>query len=218
MLAARQAPRVLSRSARALSAAARPLAAAAPARVLGINRALPASFPALTRSFHATPLSLDEIVKVPSMAESITEGTLKQWLKQKGDYVEADEEIATIETDKIDVAVNAPKAGTITELLANEEDTVAVGQDLFKLEAGEAPEGGAAPKKEESAPPKQEEKKEEKKEESAPKKEEAEVAPKSEYRKPDSGAKAPKAPEPAKKESGSSAPQLPQQGSRNETR
>lgn len=37
------------------------------------------------------------------MAESITEGTLKQWLKQKGDYVEADEEVATIETDKVRV-------------------------------------------------------------------------------------------------------------------
>lgn len=38
---------------------------------------------------------------MPSMAESITEGTLKQWLKEKGDYVEADEEVATIETDKV---------------------------------------------------------------------------------------------------------------------
>ena len=38
---------------------------------------------------------------------------------------------------QIDVTVNAPKAGTITELLAQEEDTVAVGQDLFKLEPGE---------------------------------------------------------------------------------
>lgn len=42
----------------------------------------------------------DAIVKVPQMAESITEGTLKQWSKQIGDYVELDEEIATIETDK----------------------------------------------------------------------------------------------------------------------
>lgn len=42
-----------------------------------------------------------ETIKVPSMAESITEGTLKQWLKKKGDYVEADEEVATIETDKV---------------------------------------------------------------------------------------------------------------------
>lgn len=42
----------------------------------------------------------DTIVKVPQMAESISEGTLKQWNKQVGDYVEQDEEIATIETDK----------------------------------------------------------------------------------------------------------------------
>jgi 2-oxoglutarate dehydrogenase E2 component (dihydrolipoamide succinyltransferase) len=42
----------------------------------------------------------DRIVKVPEMAESISEGTLKQWSKQIGDYVEQDEEIATIETDK----------------------------------------------------------------------------------------------------------------------
>jgi 2-oxoglutarate dehydrogenase E2 component (dihydrolipoamide succinyltransferase) len=41
------------------------------------------------------------IVKVPQMAESITEGTLKQWSKKIGDYVEQDEEIATIETDKV---------------------------------------------------------------------------------------------------------------------
>jgi len=76
------------------------------------------------------------------MAESISEGTLKQWSKQIGDYVEQDEEIATIETDKIDVAVNAPEAGTIKEFLANEEDTVTVGQDLVRLELGGAPEGG----------------------------------------------------------------------------
>ncbi|KAI9717430.1 MAG: hypothetical protein M1812_004782 [Candelaria pacifica] len=78
----------------------------------------------------------DKIVKVPEMAESISEGTLKQWSKQIGDHVEQDEEIATIETDKIDVAVNAPEAGKIKEFLANEEDTVIVGQDLVKLELG----------------------------------------------------------------------------------
>lgn len=43
----------------------------------------------------------DKIVKVPQMAESISEGTLKQWSKQIGDFVEQDEEIATIETDKV---------------------------------------------------------------------------------------------------------------------
>ncbi|KAK8131022.1 dihydroxy-acid dehydratase- mitochondrial [Apiospora sp. TS-2023a] len=95
----------------------------------------------------------DTLVKVPQMAESISEGTLKQWNKQIGDYVEADEEIATIETDKasmhplglptlqIDVAVNAPEAGTIKEFMANEEDTVTVGQEIAKIEPGAAPEG-----------------------------------------------------------------------------
>ncbi|KAL2862901.1 putative dihydrolipoamide succinyltransferase [Aspergillus lucknowensis] len=82
----------------------------------------------------------DTIVKVPQMAESITEGTLKQFSKQVGDHVERDEEIATIETDKIDVSVNAPESGVIKELLVSEEDTVTVGQDLVKLEAGGAPE------------------------------------------------------------------------------
>ncbi|KAK4099967.1 dihydrolipoamide succinyltransferase [Parathielavia hyrcaniae] len=91
----------------------------------------------------------DKIVKVPAMAESISEGTLKQWNKAVGDFVEQDEEIATIETDKIDVAVNAPEAGTIKEFLANEEDTVTVGQDLVRLELGGAP---SADKPAEEAP------------------------------------------------------------------
>jgi hypothetical protein len=43
----------------------------------------------------------DKIIKVPTMAESISEGTLKQWNKAIGDFVEQDEEIATIETDKV---------------------------------------------------------------------------------------------------------------------
>ncbi|KAG9087448.1 2-oxoglutarate dehydrogenase complex E2 component [Ceratobasidium sp. 370] len=136
-----------------------------------------------------------ETIKVPQMAESITEGTLKQWSKQVGDTVNQDDEVATIETDKIDVTVNAPMSGTIVELLFKEEDTVTVGADMFRIEPGE---GGAAsssgapkeepkealkekkddegsapavsepePPKEESkpAPPPKEEKKSEKKEE-----------------------------------------------------
>jgi 2-oxoglutarate dehydrogenase E2 component (dihydrolipoamide succinyltransferase) len=43
----------------------------------------------------------DSVIKVPQMAESISEGTLKQFSKSIGDYVEQDEEIATIETDKV---------------------------------------------------------------------------------------------------------------------
>lgn len=77
-----------------------------------------------------------ETIQVPQMAESISEGTLKTWMKKVGDYVQADEEIASIETDKIDVTINAPKAGTIVEILAKEDETVTVGQDLYKLAPG----------------------------------------------------------------------------------
>jgi 2-oxoglutarate dehydrogenase E2 component (dihydrolipoamide succinyltransferase) len=55
-------------------------------------------FPVVTLQFRCYA---DKIVKVPEMAESISEGTLKQWSKQIGDFVEQDEEIATIETDKV---------------------------------------------------------------------------------------------------------------------
>ncbi|KAG0211964.1 2-oxoglutarate dehydrogenase complex E2 component [Mortierella sp. GBA30] len=104
----------------------------------------------------------DYVVKVPHMADSISEGSLKQWNKKVGDFVALDEEIATIETDKVDVAVNSPKSGTIVELYAKEDDTVAVGADLFKLELGDTPTGGnAEPRKEESK--KEEPKKEESK-------------------------------------------------------
>ncbi|EGW33946.1 2-oxoglutarate dehydrogenase complex E2 component, partial [Spathaspora passalidarum NRRL Y-27907] len=83
-------------------------------------------------------------VKVPDMAESITEGTLTAFNKEVGEYVNQDEQIATIETDKIDVEVNAPVAGTITEFLVELESTVEVGQALATIEEGAAPEGGAA--------------------------------------------------------------------------
>lgn len=60
------------------------------------------------------------------MAESITEGTLSQLNKAVGDFIEADEELVSIETDKIDVSVNAPEAGVITRLLVAEGDIVVV--------------------------------------------------------------------------------------------
>ncbi|KAI1411479.1 2-oxoacid dehydrogenase acyltransferase [Hypoxylon sp. FL1857] len=135
------------------------------------------------------------IVKVPQMAESITEGTLKQWNKKVGDYVEQDEEIATIETDKIDVAVNAPEAGVLKELLANEEDTVTVDQEIAKIEAGAAPEGG-----EKSEEAKEPPKKEEASTESRPAPSEGETKPESSKPepKPEPSKPQPSAPEPKK--------------------
>ncbi|KAK6453817.1 putative dihydrolipoyllysine-residue succinyltransferase component of 2-oxoglutarate dehydrogenase complex mitochondrial precursor [Scheffersomyces xylosifermentans] len=104
--------------------------------------------------------SASTAVKVPDMAESITEGTLSAINKNVGEYVAVDETIATIETDKIDVEVNAPVAGTITEFLFEVDATVEVGQHLATIEEGEAPAGDAAPASESA--PKSEESKESK--------------------------------------------------------
>ncbi|KAK3825210.1 MAG: hypothetical protein J3Q66DRAFT_327229 [Benniella sp.] len=142
----------------------------------------------------------DFVVKVPHMADSISEGTLKQWNKKVGDFVALDEEVASIETDKVDVAVNSPKAGTIVELYAKADETVAVGADLFKLELGDAPAGGAAPKKETPEAPKKEAPKQEAPKQEEPKKEEPKKEePKKEIKKEES-----KKTEPAKAPSSAS--------------
>ena len=79
-------------------------------------------------------------VEVPALGESITEGTLAQWLKKPGDAVAADEPIASLETDKVSVEVPSPVAGVLSEQLAKEGDTVAVGAVIARIGEG----GGAA--------------------------------------------------------------------------
>ncbi|RFU23601.1 hypothetical protein B7463_g12737, partial [Scytalidium lignicola] len=156
----------------------------------------------------------DRVVKVPQMAESISEGTLKQFSKQIGDFVEQDEEIATIETDKIDVAVNAPEAGIIKEFLANEEDTVVVGQDLVRLELGASPDSGAkeaAPKEEPTSSEPEPSKKDEQKEAQPPSQA---PPPPSQEKKPEVKKDAPR-PSPAESKQTSSTPTF---GNREERR
>src|SRR5688572_30680277 len=78
-------------------------------------------------------------VKVPALGESITEGTLAQWLKKPGEAVAADEPIASLETDKVSVEVPSPIAGTLTEQLIQEGETVEVGAIIARIgEAGAA--------------------------------------------------------------------------------
>ena len=73
-------------------------------------------------------------VKVPALGESITEGTLAQWLKKPGEAVAVDEPIATLETDKVSVDVPSPSAGVLAETLVNEGDTVAVGATIARID------------------------------------------------------------------------------------
>ena len=75
-------------------------------------------------------------VQVPALGESITEGTLAQWLKQPGEAVAADEPIASLETDKVSVEVPSPIAGVLTEQLVQEGDTVAVGAAIARIDQG----------------------------------------------------------------------------------
>lgn len=81
-------------------------------------------------------------IKVPELAESITEGTIASWLKQKGDHVEKGENILELETDKVNVEVISEEGGVITELKAEEGDTVEVGQVIAIVD--ENGEGGAS--------------------------------------------------------------------------
>ena len=77
-------------------------------------------------------------VKVPTLGESITEGTLAEWLKQPGEAVAEDEAIASLETDKVSVEVPSPVAGVMGEHKVAAGDTVAVGAVIATIEAGGA--------------------------------------------------------------------------------
>ena len=84
-------------------------------------------------------------VQVPALGESITEGTLAQWLKKPGEAVGADEAIASLETDKVSVEVPSPVAGVLSEQLAKEGDTVAVGAVIARVDENGAAASAAAP-------------------------------------------------------------------------
>lgn len=78
-----------------------------------------------------------KIIRTPAMGESITEGTLTAWHRSVGEKVLRDELVATIETDKIDVAVNSPESGTISQLFSKVGENVTVGGNLFEVQLGE---------------------------------------------------------------------------------
>src|ERR1700743_152986 len=81
---------------------------------------------------------------LPKMGESVAEATIIKWLKKPGDYVEADEAVMEIATDKVDSEVPSPVSGKLSEQLCNEDDVVQVVSVIAIIET-EAAEETAQP-------------------------------------------------------------------------
>ncbi|MBB3173186.1 dihydrolipoamide dehydrogenase [Endobacter medicaginis] len=84
-------------------------------------------------------------IKVPTLGESVTSATIARWLKQPGDSVAADEPVASLETDKVNVDVPAPAAGRLGAHQAGEGDEVEVGAVIATIEDGEGRAAAPAP-------------------------------------------------------------------------
>ncbi|MFW6157226.1 MAG: dihydrolipoamide acetyltransferase family protein [Balneolaceae bacterium] len=72
------------------------------------------------------------------MGESVVEGTVNEWLKKVGDKVEEDESLLEIATDKVDTEIPSPASGTLAEILAEEGETIEVGQTIAIITTGTA--------------------------------------------------------------------------------
>ena len=84
-------------------------------------------------------------IKVPTLGESVSEATVAKWLKKVGDSVKADEALVELETDKVTLEVNAPAAGTLTDIVAAEGVTVGVAALLGVIGGDGAAKPAAAP-------------------------------------------------------------------------
>jgi 2-oxoglutarate dehydrogenase E2 component (dihydrolipoamide succinyltransferase) len=78
-------------------------------------------------------------VEMPQMGVSVAEGTIVEWRKRPGDWVEADEPICDITTDKIDVEVPSPSSGRVEKILVEPGETVSVGTPLAEINPGARP-------------------------------------------------------------------------------
>ena len=77
-------------------------------------------------------------IKVPALPESVSEATLMSWHKKVGEAVSREENLIDLETDKVVLELPSPDAGVITEILANDGDTVVAGQVIAKLDTAAA--------------------------------------------------------------------------------
>src|SRR3954466_2809751 len=91
-------------------------------------------------SFLVWRMAMATEIRVPTLGESVSEATIGRWFKKPGDAVKADEPLVELETDKVTLEVNAPAAGTLGEIAAQDGETVSPGALL-----GSINEGGGAP-------------------------------------------------------------------------
>ena len=114
---------------------------------------------------------MSDRVTMPALGESVTEGTVTRWLKNVGDTVAVDEPLLEVSTDKVDTEIPSPVAGTLQEILVEEDETVPVGADLAVVGDGEASGGSDSSDDSAEAEDKGEEKTEEAAEETSSEKE-----------------------------------------------
>ncbi|WP_314536709.1 2-oxoglutarate dehydrogenase, E2 component, dihydrolipoamide succinyltransferase [uncultured Corynebacterium sp.] len=122
-----------------------PAAPAAPAEPEPAPAAAAPAEPAAPAAPAAPATSGAIDVVMPELGESVTEGTITQWLKSVGDTVEVDEALLEVSTDKVDTEVPSPIAGTIVEILFEEDDTVEVGDVIVRIGDKNAAPAPAAP-------------------------------------------------------------------------
>ena len=78
-------------------------------------------------------------VRMPSLGETIFEATVSRWLKNVGDYVEADQPLLEVSADKVDAEVPAPASGYLSNILVSADETVLVGSTLGVIEVTSEP-------------------------------------------------------------------------------
>ena len=81
---------------------------------------------------------MPEIVELPHVGESVVEGTIGKWLKQPGDKVERYEPLVEVVTDKVTMEVPSPVSGSLSKILAEEGETVPMGDQLAEIETSES--------------------------------------------------------------------------------
>src|SRR5437762_8601385 len=83
-------------------------------------------------------------IQMPQMGESVTEGTVLEWHKREGEFVNEGETVVEVSTDKVDAEVPAPASGVITKILKGEDETIEVGGALAELDPSARPSGDGA--------------------------------------------------------------------------